>query len=143
MQNQQLLLFRQINNLRNEAEKANNQREEALKEIEKLKAKIYEKNKDDSKNRYVHHIIVTDDANKNNETCTQTEPPKKEEDQLELNKLLRLNIDRLNYLDEIERLNAIRKSPPTDHEFEYPKVIPEKEEDDDDMYEIEITKVHN
>ena len=75
---------------------------------------------------------------------TQTElPPKKNEDELELNKLLRKNIDRLNYLEEIERLNALRRSPPTNHELEYPKVIPEKEEEDDDLYEIEITKIHN
>ena len=143
MHNQQLLLFQQISNLRNEAEKANNQREEALKEIEKLKAQIYQNNTEDLKKRYVHHIIVTEDGNKNNETSTQTEPPKKEEDPLELNKLLKLNIDRLNYLAEIERLNALRKTPPSNHEYEYPKIIPEKEEDDDDLYEIEITKVHN
>ena len=144
MHNQQLLLFQQISNLRNEAEKANNQREEALKEIEKLKAQIYQKNTDDLKKRYVHHIILTDDDNKNSEISTQTDlPPKKEEDPLELNKLLRKNIDRLKYLEELERLNALRRSPPSNHEYEYPKVIPEKEEEDDDLYEIEITKVHN
>ena len=144
MHNQQLLLFQQISNLRNEAEKANNQREEALKEIEKLKAQIYQKNSEDLKKRYVHHLIVTDDGNKNYDTSTQTDlPPKKDEDPLELNKLLRKNIDRLKYLEEIERLNALRRSPPTNHEYEYPKVIPEKEEEDDDLYEIEITKIHN
>ena len=68
---------------------------------------------------------------------------KKEEDPLELNKLLKKNIDRLNYLEELERLNALRKSPPSNHEYEYPKPIPEKEEEDDDLYEIEITKIHN
>ena len=144
MHNQQLLLFQQISNLRNEAEKANNQREEALKEIEKLKAQIYKNNTDDLKKRYVHHLIITDDGNKNNDMCTQTDlPPKKDEDPLELNKLLKKNIDRLNYLEEIERLNALRRSPPSNHEYEYPKPIPEKEEEDDDLYEIEITKIHN
>ena len=144
MHNQQMLLFQQISNLRNEAEKANNQREEALKEIEKLKSQIYLNNAEDARKRYVHHLIVTEDGNKNNDTCTQTDlPPKKNEDQLELYKLLRKNIDRLKYLEEIERLNALRKSPPSNHEYEYPKVIPEKEEDDDDLYEIEITKIHN
>ena len=132
--------------MKNEAKKPNNQREEALKELEKLKARINQNIKDELRKRYDHHIIITDDG-KNNETIsTQTEsnPPKKEEDPLELNKLLRQNIDRLNYLEEIERLNAIRKSPPTNHEFEYPKIIPEKEEEeDDDMYEIEITKNYN
>ena len=73
---------------------------------------------------------------------TQTELPKKNEDQLELNNLLRKNLDRLKYLEELEKLNAIRRSPPTNHELEYPK-IPEKEEEDDDLYEIEITKIHN
>jgi hypothetical protein len=144
MHNQQLLLFQQISNLRNEAENANNQREEALKEIEKLKAQLYKNNTDDLKKRFVHHIIVTDDGNKNNEMSTQTDlPPKQEGDPLELNKLLRKNIDRLKYLEELERLNALRRSPPTNHEFEYPKPIPEKEEDDDDLYEIEITKIHS
>ena len=144
MHNQQLLLFQQISNLRNEAEKANNQREEALKEIEKLKAQLYKNNTDDLKKRYVHHLIITDDGNKNSDMCTQTDlPPKKDEDPLELNKLLKKNIDRLNYLEEIERLNALRRSPPSNHEYEYPKPIPEKEEEDDDLYEIEITKIHN
>ena len=115
-----------------------------ITEIEKLKAQIYQKNTDDLKKRYVHHIILTDDDNKNSEISTQTDlPPKKEEDPLELNKLLRKNIDRLKYLEELERLNALRRSPPSNHEYEYPKVIPEKEEEDDDLYEIEITKVHN
>ena len=148
MHNQQLSLFQQIANLRNEAEQANNQREEALKEIEKLKAQIKQSNEDELKKKYVHHIIITEDGNKNNQTSsTQTEsnpPPKKEEDPLELNKLLKQNIDRLKYLEELEKLNAIRKSPPTDHQYEYQKVITEKEEDDDDdLYEIEITKIHN
>ena len=64
---------------------------------------------------------------------------------MELNKLLRKNIDRLKYLEEIERLNALRKSPPSNYEIEYPKnhVIPENEEDDEDLYEIEISKIHN
>jgi hypothetical protein len=142
MHSQQQSLFQQISNLRNEAEKANLQREEALKEIEKLKAQIYLNNNDDSKKRYVHHVIVTEDGNQNNNMSTQTEPPPKKDDS-ELNDLLRKNIDRLKYLEELEKLNAIRKSPPTDHQYEYPKVIPEKEEDDDDLYEIEITKIHN
>lgn len=137
MHNQQLSLFQQIANLRNEAEKANSQREEALKEIEKLKAQINQNNEDEMKKKYVHHIIITEDGNKGNETSTQTEPTRPNND--ELNDLLKQNIDRLKYLEELEKLN-IRRSPP----IEPPKVIPEKEEEeDDDLYEIEITKIHN
>ena len=136
MRNQQLSLFQQIANLRNEAEKANSQREEALKEIEKLKAQINQNNEDEMKKKYVHHIIITEDGNKGNEISTQTEPAKPNND--ELNDLLKKNIDRLKYLEELEKLN-IRRSPP----IEPPKVIPEKEEEDDDLYEIEITKIHN
>ena len=137
MHNQQLSLFQQIANLRNEAEKANSQREEALKEIEKLKAQINQNNEDEMKKKYVHHIIITEDGNKGNETSTQTEPAQPNND--ELNNLLKQNIDRLKYLEELEKLN-IRRSPP----IEPPKVIPEKEEEeDDDLYEIEITKIHN
>ena len=144
MQDQQMLLYQQISNLKTEAEKANAQREEALREIEKLKLQIYQDNKEDRQKRYIHHVIVTEDGDKN-EKSIQTEQPKNNEDALELNKLLKKNIDRLNYLEEIERLNAIRKSPPSNYELELPKrnVIPEKEEEDDDLYEIEITKVHN
>ena len=144
MQDQQMLLFQQISNLKVEAEKANSQREEALREIERLKLQIYQDNKEDRQKRYIHHVIVTDD-DKNVEKSIQTEQPKNNEDTLELNKLLKKNIDRLNYLEEIERLNAIRRSPPSNYELEYPKknVIPEKEEEDDDLYEIEISKVHN
>ena len=144
MQDQQMLLFQQISNLKMEAEKANTQREEALREIEKLKLQIYQDNKEDRQKRYIHHVIVTEDGDKN-EKSIQTEQPKNNEDTLELNKLLKKNIDRLNYLEEIERLNAIRKSPPSNYELEYPKnnIIPEKEEEDDDLYEIEISKVHN
>ena len=144
MQDQQMLLYQQISNLKVEAEKANSQREEALREIERLKLQIYQDNKEDRQKRYIHHVIVTDD-DKNIEKSIQTEQPKNNEDTLELNKLLKKNIDRLNYLEEIERLNAIRKSPPSNYELELPKrnVIPEKEEEDDDLYEIEITKVHN
>ena len=65
------------------------------------------------------------------------------EDPLELNNLLKQNIDRLKYLEELEKLNAIRKSPTTDLQYDYQKVITEKEEDDDYLYEIEITKIHN
>ena len=65
------------------------------------------------------------------------------EDPLELNNLLKQNIDRLKYLEELEKLNAIRKNPTTDHQYDYQKVITEKEEDDDYLYEIEITKIHN
>ena len=137
MHNQQLSLFQQIANLRNEAEKANSQREEALKEIEKLKAQINQNNEDEMKKKYIHHIIITEDGNKGNETSTQTEPAQPNND--ELNNLLKQNIDRLKYLEELEKLN-IRRSPPV----EPPKVIPEKEEEeDDDLYEIEITKIHN
>ena len=145
MQDQQMLLYQQISNLKTEAEKANAQREEALREIEKLKLQIYQDNSEDRQKRYIHHVIVTDDGEKNIEKSIQTEQPKNNEDALELNKLLKKNIDRLNYLEEIERLNAIRKSPPSNYELELPKrnVIPEKEEEDDDLYEIEITKVHN
>ena len=145
MQDQQMLLYQQISNLKTEAEKANAQREEALREIEKLKLQIYQDNSEDRQKRYIHHVIVTDDGEKNIEKSIQTEQPKNNEDTLELNKLLKKNIDRLNYLEEIERLNAIRKSPPSNYELELPKrnVIPEKEEEDDDLYEIEITKVHN
>ena len=145
MQNQQMLLFQQISNLKNEAEKANSEREEALREIEKLKMQIYQGNKEDRKKRYIHHVIVSDNGEKNTEKSIQTEQPKNNEDALELNKLLKKNIDRLNYLEEIERLNAIRRSPPSNYELEFPKnnVIPEKEEEDDDLYEIEISKVHN
>ena len=145
MQNQQMLLFQQISNLKNEAEKANSEREEALREIEKLKMQIYQGNKEDRKKRYIHHVIVSDNGEKNTEKSIQTEKPKNNEDTLELNNLLRKNIDRLNYLEEIERLNAIRRSPPSNYELEFPKnnVIPEKEEEDDDLYEIEISKVHN
>ena len=144
MQDQQMLLFQQISNLKVEAEKANSQREEALREIERLKLQIYQDNKEDRQKRYIHHVIVTDD-DKNVEKSIQTEQLKNNEDTLELNKLLKKNIDRLNYLEEIERLNAIRRSPPSNYELEYPKknVIPEKEEEDDDLYEIEISKVHN
>ena len=145
MQNQQMLLFQQISNLKNEAEKANSEREEALREIEKLKMQIYQGNKEDRKKRYIHHVIVSDNGEKNTEKSIQTEQPKNNEDALELNKLLKKNIDRLNYLEEIERLNAIRRSPPSNYELEFPKnnVIPEKEEEDDDLYEIEISKVNN
>ena len=145
MQDQQMLLYQQISNLKTEAEKANAQREEALREIEKLKLQIYQDNSEDRQKRYIHHVIVTDDGEKNIEKSIQTEQPKNNEDAIELNKLLKKNIDRLNYLEEIERLNAIRKSPPSNDELELPKrnVIPEKEEEDDDLYEIEITKVHN
>ena len=145
MQDQQMLLFQQISNLKTEAEKANSEREEALREIERLKMLIYKDNKEDRQKRYIHHVIVTDDGEKNIEKSIQTEQPKNNEDTIELNKLLKKNIDRLNYLEEIERLNAIRKSPPSNYELELPKrnVIPEKEEEDDDLYEIEITKVHN
>ena len=136
MRNQQLSLFQQIANLRNEAEKANSQREEALKEIEKLKAQINQNNEDEMKKKYVHHIIITEDRNKGNEISTQTEPSKPNND--ELNDLLKQNIDRLKYLEELEKLN-IRRTPP----IEPPKPIPEKEEEDDDLYEIEITKIHN
>ena len=137
MHNQQLSLFQQIANLRNEAENANKQREEALKEIEKLKAQINQNNEDEMKKKYVHHIIITEDGNKGNEISTQTEPSQPNND--ELNNLLKQNIDRLKYLEELEKLN-IRKSPP----IEPPKIIPEKEEEeDDDLYEIEITKIHN
>ena len=144
MQDQQMLLFQQISNLKTEAEKANSEREEALREIERLKLQIYKDNKEDRQKRYIHHVIVTDDGEKNIEKSIQTEQPKNNEDTLELNKLLRKNIDRLNYLEEIERLNAIRRSPPSNYELEFPKnnIIPEKEEDDD-LYEIEISKVHN
>ena len=140
-----MLLFQQISNLKNEAEKANSEREEALREIEKLKMQIYQGNKEDRKKRYIHHVIVSDNGEKNTEKSIQTEQPKNNEDALELNKLLKKNIDRLNYLEEIERLNAIRRSPPSNYELEFPKnnVIPEKEEEDDDLYEIEISKVHN
>ena len=145
MQDQQMLLYQQISNLKTEAEKANAQREEALREIEKLKLQIYQDNSEDRQKRYIHHVIVTDDGEKNIEKSIQTEQPKNNEDALELNKLLKKNIDRLNYLEEIERLNAIRRSPPSNYELEYPKKnnIPEKEEEDDDLYEIEISKVHN
>ena len=144
MQDQQMLLFQQISNLKTEAEKANSEREEALREIERLKMLIYKDNKEDRQKRYIHHVIVTDDGEKNIEKSIQTEQPKNNEDTIELNKLLKKNIDRLNYLEEIERLNAIRRSPPSNYEIEFPKnnTIPEKEEDDD-LYEIEITKVHN
>ena len=144
MQDQQMLLFQQISNLKTEAEKANSEREEALREIERLKFLIYKDNKEDRQKRYIHHVIVTDDGEKNIEKSIQTEQPKNNEDTIELNKLLKKNIDRLNYLEEIERLNAIRRSPPSNYEIEFPKnnTIPEKEEDDD-LYEIEITKVHN
>ena len=145
MQDQQMLLYQQISNLKSEAEKANSEREEALREIEKLKLQIYQGNKEDRQKRYIHHVIVTDEGDKNIEKSIQTEKPKNNEDTLELNNLLRKNIDRLNYLEEIERLNAIRRSPPSNYELEFPKnnVIPEKEEEDDDLYEIEISKVHN
>ena len=145
MQDQQMLLYQQISNLKMEAEKANTQREEALREIEKLKLQIYQDNKEDRQKRYIHHVIVSEDADKNVEKSIQTEQPKNNEDALELNKLLKKNIDRLNYLEEIERLNAIRRSPPSNYELEFPKnnVVPEKEEEDDDLYEIEISKVHN
>ena len=145
MQDQQMLLYQQISNLKSEAEKANSEREEALREIEKLKLQIYQGNKEDRQKRYIHHVIVTDEGDKNVEKSIQTEKPKNNEDTLELNNLLRKNIDRLNYLEEIERLNAIRRSPPSNYELEFPKnnVIPEKEEEDDDLYEIEISKVHN
>ena len=145
MQDQQILLYQQISNLKSEAEKANSEREEALREIEKLKLQIYQGNKEDRQKRYIHHVIVTDDGDKKVEKTIQTEKPKNNEDTLELNNLLRKNIDRLNYLEEIERLNAIRRSPPSNYELEFPKnnVIPEKEEEDDDLYEIEISKVHN
>ena len=144
MQDQQMLLFQQISNLKTEAEKANSEREEALREIERLKLQIYKENNEDRQKRYIHHVIGTDDGEKNIEKSIQTEQPKNNEDTLELNKLLRKNIDRLNYLEEIERLNAIRRSPPSNYELEFPKnnIIPEKEEDDD-LYEIEISKVHN
>ena len=144
MQDQQMLLYQQISNLKSEVEKANSEREESLREIEKLKIQIYQGNKEDRQKRYIHHVIVTDDSNKNIEKSTQTEKPKNNEDTLELNNLLRKNIDRLNYLEEIERLNRIRKSPPSNYELEFPKnVIPEKEEEDDDLYEIEISKINN
>ena len=145
MQDQQMLLYQQISNLKMEAEKANTQREEALREIEKLKLQIYQDNKEDRQKRYIHHVIVSEDGDKNVEKSIQTEQPKNNEDALELNKLLKKNIDRLNYLEEIERLNAIRRSPPSNYELEFPKnnVVPEKEEEDDDLYEIEISKVHN
>ena len=145
MQDQQMLLYQQISNLKMEAEKANTQREEALREIEKLKLQIYQDNKEDRQKRYIHHVIVSEDADKNVEKSIQTEQPKNNEDALELNKLLKKNIDRLNYLEEIERLNSIRRSPPSNYELEFPKnnVVPEKEEEDDDLYEIEISKVHN
>ena len=144
MQDQQMLLYQQISNLKSEAEKANSEREEALREIEKLKLQIYQGNKEDKQKRYIHHVIVADDSDKNIEKSIQTEKPKNNEDTLELNNLLRKNIDRLNYLEEIERLNRIRKSPPSNYELEFPKnVIPEKEEDDDDLYEIEISKINN
>ena len=145
MQDQQMLLYQQISNLKMEAEKANAQREEALREIERLKLQIYQDNKEDRQKRYIHHVIVTEDGDKNAEKSIQTEQPKNNEDTLELNKLLKKNIDRLNYLEEIEKLNAIRRSPPSNYELEFPKnnVIPEKEEEDDDLYEIEISKVHN
>ena len=144
MQDQQMLLYQQISNLKSEAEKANSEREEALREIEKLKLQIYQGNKEDKQKRYIHHVIVADDSDKNIEKSIQTEKPKNNEDTLELNNLLRKNIDRLNYLEEIERLNRIRKSPPSNYELEFPKnVIPEKEEEDDDLYEIEISKINN
>ena len=92
MNNQQLSLFQQIANLRNEAEQSNKKREEALKEIEKLKAQINQSNEDELK-KYIHHIIITEDGSKNNENSSlHTEPnppPKKVEDPLELNKLLK------------------------------------------------------
>ena len=70
------------------AEKANYQREETLKEIEKLKEEIAKHSKDnqDIKGRFLHEIVIHDDENKETEVCTQTEPPK-EEDPLDLNKL--------------------------------------------------------
>ena len=43
-----------------EAEKANTQREEALREIEKLKLQIYQDNKEDRQKRYIHHVIATE-----------------------------------------------------------------------------------
>ena len=145
MQDQQMLLYQQISNLKTEAEKANSEREEALREIERLKLQIYQDNNEERKKRYIHHVIVTDDGDKNMEKSIQTEQPKNNEDTLELNKLLKKNIDRLNYLEEIERLNAIRRSPPSNYELDFRKnnIIPEKEEDDEDLYEIEISKVHN
>ena len=144
MQNQQMLLFQQISNLKTEAERANSQREEALREIERLKLQIYKENNEDRQKRYIHHVIVSDNDNKEKERSVQTEEPKNNEDNLELNKLLRKNIDRLKYLEEIERLNALRKSPPSNYEYEFPKnnVIPENEEDED-LYEIEISKINN
>ena len=54
MNNQHLSLFKQISCLRNEAEQSNNKREEALKEIEKLKAQINQSNEDElKKNIYI------------------------------------------------------------------------------------------
>lgn len=148
MHSQQLLLFNQISNLKNETEKANKQREEALKEIERLKDQINKYNEEELKKKYIHHIIINDDGtsrNYNNEISTQTDPPKKEEDPLLLYKLYKRNVEREKYLDELEKLNAIQKSPPSNHEYEKPQYIPEtkEEEDDDDLYEIEITKIHN
>ena len=61
--------------MRNEAEKANIQREEELKEIEKLKVQIYLNNNDDSKKGHVHHVIVIKDGNQNRNMNTQTDPP--------------------------------------------------------------------
>ena len=60
--------------MRNEAEKANIQREEELKEIEKLKVQIYLNNNDDSKKGHVHHVIVIKDGNQNRNMNTQTGP---------------------------------------------------------------------
>ena len=119
IQYQQQALFSQINSLKNEAEKANDQREETLKEIEKLKEEIAKHSKDnqDIKGRFLHEIVIHDDENKETEVCTQTEPPK-EEDPLELNKLYKKNVDRINYLDEIERLNRLRPAPASEYFLE-------------------------
>ncbi len=91
MQNQQMLLFQQISNLKTEAEKANSQREEALREIERLKLQIYKENNEDRQKRYIHHVIVSDNDNKEKERSVQTEEPKNNEDNLELNKLIKKN----------------------------------------------------
>ena len=141
---QQQNLFNQINNLRNEAEKANEQRENALKEIEKLKIEISKQKNENINGRFLHEIVIHDDENKEQEVCTQTEPTKKEEDPLEINKLYKKNVERLNYLNEIEKLNKLKPTPASEYNFEKKSIVEEKPpEEEDDIYEIEITKIHN
>jgi hypothetical protein len=63
MQDQQLNLFNQINSLKQETQTANQQRFEALKEIDKLKEELSKQREDEEiRRKYVYDIIADDNS---------------------------------------------------------------------------------